>query len=259
LESHLDEYGLSREEAAFLQAVVKAMNRELEGYDLTESMTGSIKQQYDVDEQSLCEQGYLKRHQMGPRVYYTVTRQGQEACGIEKKQGLGIGDFAAETPHRVGSELAARYYESMPDVHVVSTSLRSRGSVLDLQAITAEGDVAAVGEIEAGRVTADGELRRGESPGINDYASIRADAEKLAQYDGDSVWVVRNYEIAGTVLRALVADNLIDIQPDVIERVEDAQMMIQTLQENHVSTVEHDGLDKIVTFRQLRNWLADSD
>jgi len=59
--SHVAKYGITMDEARFMRALVKAMNRELQGYNLTESMIG-IRDQYDIDEEKLIEAGYLKRH-----------------------------------------------------------------------------------------------------------------------------------------------------------------------------------------------------
>ena len=132
IRSHVSEYGITVDEGRFMRAVVKAMNRELEGYDLTDSMR-VIRDQYEVDVQKLIELGHLKQHTgVARRIYYSVTSSGQEACRMEKKQGIAVGDVGADTPHRVGVELAKRYYESLDEVRFAEPTVRKDGNVADL-------------------------------------------------------------------------------------------------------------------------------
>lgn len=251
--SHLAEHGISLDEAAFLRAVVKAMNGELEGYNLTESMT-KIRDKYDINEGKLIEQGYLKRHSgVARRCYYSVTPDGQKACRTAKEHGFMIGDAGDDTPHRVGVELARQVYRA--DERRVEIS---PGSWVDLVvANNYTGERVATIEVEAGRITADPSTPTGASPGINDYSSIRHDYELLAEADGDAVWVVRNHEIAGTVLRALNnADDIsVDLSNDVIRGVESGRVKMDELGEKYIEPMGADGLDEIVTFQQLRNRL----
>ncbi|WP_135535630.1 hypothetical protein [Halostella pelagica] len=255
--SHLDRYGITLDEGRFMRAVVKAMNRELQGYNLTESMIG-IKDQYDIDEEKLIDAGYLKRHTgVDRRAYYTILPTGQQACRAKKKQGREIGDIGADTPHRVGIDLARSYYGSLSEVCRVELAVRENGKVVDLLVIDKEGKRSAIIEVEGGRVNADPNISAHGSSGINNYDSVRADYRMLADSPGESIWVVRNYEIAGTLLRALSSgDNVPFTLPKyIIQSIENTNMRIKTMNKDHIAPLQDDGIHEIVTFRQLRNWL----
>lgn len=253
-QDRLDEHGITRDEAAFIRAVGKAMNGELDGYRLTDSMT-EIKSLYDVDEGKLLEKGYLKRHTgVARRCYYSVTPAGQKAGRITKTHGFTVGDVGDDTPHRVGVELTRQYYASMPNVSRVEISPREDGSVTDLVVVDHDFNKIAIIEVEAGSITADPHIDiTPAAAGINDYESIRGDYRVLAESDGDSIWVVRNHEIAGTVLRALVsADAPVELATDTIQGVESGRIPIGDLMDRHIDPMRADGLDDIVTFQQLR-------
>lgn len=253
---HLSKYEIDQEDAAFMRAVVEAMNGDLDGYDLTKSMAGTIRSQYDVDVDYLVQKGYLREHKLGKRVYYTVTPEGQDACDRRKKSGRNIGDQHDETPHRVGGLLTKLYYEQLPDVRYVDTFVPVNGGILDVKVVGDKGVIVAAGEIESGKVSADGDLGEGETPGTNNYESIRDDAELIAETEGESIWIVRNHEVAGTVLRALNAGDLIDVDNDVIQRVENRTMKIQTLNESVIADIDYNGFDKMITYTQLRRGIV---
>jgi hypothetical protein len=257
-QERLDKYGITRDEAAFIRAVGKAMNGELDGYCLTDSMTG-IKSLYDVDESKLLEKGYLKRHSgVARRCYYSVTPAGQKAGRITKTHGFTVGDVGDDTPHRVGVELTRQYYERQPNVSRVEISPRENGSVTDLVVVDRDFNRIAIVEVEAGSITADPHTDvTPASSGINDYDSIRGDYRVLSKSDGESVWVVRNHEICGTVLRALSsADDIpVDLATDAIQGVESGRIPLNDLMDRHIAPMRADGLDDIVTFQQLRRKL----
>ncbi|MCQ4334989.1 hypothetical protein KM295_16175 [Natronomonas sp. F2-12] len=257
-QDRLDEHGITRDEAAFIRAVGKAMNGELDGYRLTDSMT-DIKSLYDIDEEKLLEEGFLKRHTgVARRCYYSVTPAGQKAGRITKTHGFTVGDVGDDTPHRVGVELTRQYYERQSNVSRVEISPREDGSVIDLVVVDRNFNRIAILEVEAGSITADPHTDvTPASSGINDYASIRGDYRVLAESEGDSIWVVRNHEIAGTVLRALSsADEIpVDLPRDTIQGVESGRIPIDDLNERHIAPMRADGLDDIMTFQQLRRKL----
>ncbi|MFB6178244.1 MAG: hypothetical protein ABEI77_00795 [Halorientalis sp.] len=254
--AHLEKYGITREEAGFMKAVVKAMNGELDGYNLSESMT-QIKELYDIDEDKLQEEGYVKRHSgVARRVYYSVTPEGQKACHRTKKHGFRVGDAGDDTPHRVGVELAQQYYEQLDDVRFVEISPRENGSKTDLVVVSTDFDRIATIEVEGGRVSADPGVPEDASSGINDYSSLRHDYRVLADSDGESVWVVRNHEVAGNVLRALTAgDGLpVTIDRETIRGIESGRVKIGEFNEE-LDLMGADGIDTILTFQMLRNRL----
>ena len=259
--SQLNEYGITKDEARFMRAVVKAMNRDLQGYDLTESMIG-IRNHYDIDEEKLIRAGYLKRHAgVDNRVFYTVTFDGQEACGLQKDQGREVGDIGADTPHRVGIDLARQYYGSLPHVRRVELAVRENGQTSDLLVIDENATRIAIIEVEGGRVEADPYVSDDDRTGITNYDSVRNDYRLLAESDGESVWVVRNYEIAGDVLQILSSGDDIpfELPKDVIQSVRDKKMRITDLNDDHIASLQDDGISEVVTFRQLRNDLKEMD
>ena len=255
--SQVDKYGITMSEARFMRAVVKAMNRDLEGYNLTESMIG-IRDHYDVNEEKLIRAGYLKRHAgVDNRAYFTVTFDGQEACGMQKKQGREIGDIGADTPHRVGIDLARRYYESLPHVWLVELAVRENGRKTDLIVSDENRARIAIIEVEGGRVESDPYVTEEDRTGLTNYDSVQTDYRMLSESDGESVWVVRNYEIAEDVLQILSSGDDIpfELPKDIIQSVGDKKMQIQRLNDAHIAPLQDDGISKVVTFRQLRNKL----
>ena len=256
-DDRLKMYGITRDEAKFMRAVVMAVNGELEGYDLTQSMAATIKSLYDIDEQKLRNAGLIRKH-VGTRrrVYYSVTRRGQEACRKQQKHGPRVGDLGDRTPHRVGVELVRRYYNNRDGVQCVQTHKRANGGVIDAVAMGSGTKTIAAIEVEAGRTSADPDAA-GNGVGINDYDSIRKDYEQLIEAGGEAVWITRNHEIAGTVLRALVSDNSIPVNLSVetIRGVESGRIPMHILQKDHIDAMSAPGLDRIITFGQLRNRL----
>lgn len=258
-DTHLTEHGITRSEASFLRTVVQGMNRDLDGYSLIDSMT-ELKNQFEINEQKLRDKEYIKRHTgASRRAYYSVTRAGQEACRMTKKHGYTVGDLGADTPHRVGMELTRQYYAAQPDTQTVELSPRENGGQLDVVVTDTNGARKATIEVEAGKITADPGEDENTRSGIHNYDSIRKDYQQLAAAGGDAVWVVRNHEIAGTVLRALASgDNpLLNIDRDVIKAVESGRMKIDTFLDNHIAGNDYHGFDDLVTFKQLRQALRD--
>jgi len=255
--NHVRDYGITVDEGRFMKAVVKAMNRELQGYELTKSMR-VIRDKYEIDERKLIELGHLKRHTgANGQIYYSVTASGQKACRTEKEQGIAVGDIGADTPHRVGIELAKRYYESLDEVLFVEPTVRKRGNVADLIVNGRDHSRYATVEVEGGWITADKYETEG-TPGINNYKSIQNDYRQLAQSEGDSVWLVRNYEIVGTVLRALRNDDELGFTFPlaIIKKVENGTLNIETLNEKHIWPLQDDGIGEIATFKQFRNRIS---
>jgi hypothetical protein len=97
--------------------------------------------------------------------------------------------------------------------------------------------------------------------GITNYESVQTDYHVLAASAGTSIWVARNYEIAGDILQALSSGDDIpfEVPKDVYEAVGNKDTRIKDLNEKHLAPLEDDGINKIVTFRQLRNWFKEID
>lgn len=258
---HLHEYEITRREARFMRAVIKGMNNELDGYSLMDSMSTGIKQYYEdtdhsIDVEKLVTQGYLKEHTGAKRrKYYSVTAEGQKACGLTKKKGREIGDVGSDTPHRVGMELAAQYYEAQPDVYNVKRAASEQGNDTDLVAIDEYGDRIAIVEVEGGNISADNIPGDSDFRGIHNYDSIRKDYEILSESDGQSVWVVRNHEIAASVLQALQSSDEItlDIPSEDIQKLKNRKMPFPRFHKKHIASLDDDGIDVMLTYKQLRD------
>jgi len=157
----------------------------------------------------------------------------------------------------VGTELARRNYQSLPDVHMVELAVRRHGQKPDLLVTDKELTQRAVIEVEGGPVLADPNVSEDGRLGLTNYESVQSDYEVLAKSDGNSIWVVRNYEIAGDVLQILSSgDNIpFELSKDVIQSVDNTNMTIPYLNDNHIAPLQDDGISEIATFRQLRNEL----
>lgn len=264
-QSDLREYNITKSEAKFMAAVVKAFNKNLDGYNLTDGMGSHIKEKYDqtgaqIDIDKLISNGYIKEHiGVDRRKYYTVTPEGQEACGIVQQAGREIGDIGAETPHRVGMELTAQYYESQEDVYRVKRAGSEGRHDSDIVVVDNRGERIAIIEVEAGVISADNTQSATNSVGINDYSSINKDYALLAESKGKSVWVVRNYEVAATVLQALVSsdDTDINIPKTEIKKMKNREMPYGRFYNNYITPLDAEGLDIILTYKQLRNKLSE--
>jgi hypothetical protein len=252
---------LSIEELRFMRTVVKGMNQELEGYHLMESMS-RFKTQYDIDEQKLIKSGLLKLHHGSRnRIYYTITTAGQEACGLRQKHKSGEGAINDDTPHRVGIAIAQKYYGKLPvsgEVEVIAGDTDHKN---DLVLNDRQDTQIAVIEVSAGRTSRDANVSENDMPGTNCYESVQDDYQSLANSPGQSVWVVRNHEIAGNVLRALSnGDDIPFTLPrDVIKKVPDGEIKMEGLNENHIKPLEDEGITEIVTYTSLRNYLRKAD
>jgi hypothetical protein len=161
-----------------------------------------------------------------------------EISGVSKKHGEGVGDLGGETPHRVGVDLARRYYTGLDDVGYVQKYVGVDGDDIDFRVIGNEGETIAVGEVE--------------TPGTKDYDSFRKDAEKLAAADGDSVWVLQSRTAVGHVIRAFNASGDIDVPDEIVKRVEGKKMNMEEFNRRFVSEFGFKGIDAVFTYNQLR-------
>lgn len=259
----LDEYGITEEEGKFMKAVVLAMDGELEGYSLVDSMS-EIESEFDVDTQKLIDQGYVEQHTgVDNRAYYTVTSEGQNACNQTKTHGYTVGDLGDNTPHRVGVELVKEYYNAKDNITVghIETSPKRGGEVLDVVVYDDTNTEIAVIEVEAGGVSSDegvdAESMEGHSKKskLQDYEEIRRDYQSMRECDGESVWVVRNAETCGAILRAMRSGDNDDVPFDMsledIKRIENRTMKFSTLNKK-IAEMNDPGVSKILTYKSLR-------
>ncbi len=184
---------LSDDEVRFLRNVVKALNGELEGYDLTESMTkirnlsGS-----NIDEDKLVEAGYLEHHWAGKK-YYWITEKGQDAVNRKLYTGRNYGDLNEKTIHKVFSEYFARYLEYSEGLSVEKYYEPMGGGIVF--------DVAGFSTNEEGNhdLTVIGEVLTSVKP-----ARVVKHFDDFCTIDGvKKFWVVQNYDVAHELVRAL--------------------------------------------------------
>ena len=245
----------TQEDLDFLYTVVEAMNGDLDGYDLTKSMS-AMARQCDVDTEALADDGLLKIHALTKnRTYYTVTTAGQKLCENTKHEGAGTGDRGGDTPHRVGAQLAIDYLERQDDVANVSsfTNLReSSQKKVDVIGKNRDGDITWVVEVESGKTAGEG-TNSNNRVGINDYASIKKDYEELASAkDATALWVVRTKPMAARVLQILNSAQKTDIDTTSVNGGDTG-----AFNEEIIKPGGGDGMDQLLTFGVLRNKLRE--
>ena len=107
---------LNAEELRLLTAIARALQDDLPGWELTESMT-KVVELYNASVDKLEDLGYIKSHTVGgKRRYYTATKAGRDEVNTKKKNGPALGDLGDELPHRVGAKLAADVLSRPDDI-----------------------------------------------------------------------------------------------------------------------------------------------
>ncbi|WP_254824937.1 ATP-binding protein [Haloglomus halophilum] len=99
---------LTVQDRQFLAAIVMTVNGRHPRFDITETMERINSQFPEVDVENLIELGYLEKMTENLRVYYTVTDEGQHACGAKVAFGEDQGDVNEKTYHKVMVEAFAR-------------------------------------------------------------------------------------------------------------------------------------------------------
>jgi DNA helicase HerA-like ATPase len=194
---------LTADEVQFIRNIIKALNGELEGYDLTESMTlirnlsGS-----DIDEKKLIDEDYLEEHWANQK-YYWVTEKGQKAVNRSLYKGRNRGDLHEKTIHKVFSEYFGRFLHHGRGLHVEKYyEPPSGGMVFDVAGFTVGEsgweDLAVIGEVLTS-VKAERVVKHYE-----DFEEFE-DVQKF--------WVVQNYEVAHNLIRALDSAGYINAVP----------------------------------------------
>ncbi|WP_436932028.1 ATP-binding protein [Halosimplex halobium] len=199
-EAGIDE-DLTVEERHFLSAVVTTVNGQHPSFDLLDSMT-HIKSRFpDIDLEGLEELGYLEKHNEIRRTYYTVTREGQRACGAMVATGENQGDVNEKTFHKVMVEAFARSIDADPNnQYFVTKYTPLNGGTSKPDVVAYDGDQPAIL----------GEAISNVHPSLivkhyDDYHAI--DAER-------KVWIVPHISVAWEIARALANEGrIISIPP----------------------------------------------
>jgi hypothetical protein len=191
---------LTVEERHFLAAIVTTVNGNHPAYDVVDSME-RIKSQFDeVDEEKLVELGYLEKQTENLRVYYTVTRDGQRACGAKVATGEDQGDVNEKTYHKVMVEAFARSLARDPNnQYFVKRYVPLHGTDVKPDAVGYDGeDPVVIGEAVS---------NIHPSLIVKHYDDFnRFDVEKR-------IWIVPNLSVAWDIVRALANAGRIDELP----------------------------------------------
>lgn len=200
-QASLSKYNLTREEGAFLQTVIEAINGDTE-YPLTETMT-TIKNAVDVDVERLETDGFIKSHNLVKRgVWYTPLTKAQDAVGVSRKTGRWYGDTGEDTPHKVAVEVTRQYIEHLPGVdRAESYYPLQKEEVADVAGLDANGEVTYVVEIEMGELNT--RESGGDYIGTQNRAAVHKDYEQMAAGDAEVWWVMQNSDVADAMLRHL--------------------------------------------------------
>ncbi|WP_197428333.1 DUF87 domain-containing protein [Halapricum sp. CBA1109] len=194
---------LTADEVQFIRNVIKALNGELEGYELTESMT-TIRNLSggDIDEEKLIEKDYIEEHWANQK-YYWVTEKGQKAVNRSLYKGRNRGDFNEKTIHKVFSEYFAQFLELGRGLHVEKYyEPPSGGMVFDVAGFTVADDgwdeLAVIGEVLT-QVNPAWAVKHYED--FDEFGEVQ------------KYWVVQNYEVAHDLIRALNSAGYINEVP----------------------------------------------
>ncbi|WP_318571279.1 hypothetical protein [Salinigranum marinum] len=188
-----ESHSLTLAEQQFLRDVIKGLNGELEGYDLTQSMT-TIRNGVDgeIDEDRLVEMGYLELQSVNTRKYYYVTPAGQDAVDRTIYSGRNNGDPFEKTVHKVYVEYTARHLRNQGLLVETYYEPMAGGMIFDVAAfLPGDGDgrtLAVIAEV---------------------VTNIRPDLmikhyDDLASFDGvRKMWVVPHTDVAHEIIRVL--------------------------------------------------------
>jgi len=191
---------LTVEERHFLTAIVPPVNGNHPAYDVVNSME-RIKNQFDeVDEEKLIELGYLEKRTENLRVYYTVTRDGQRACGAKVATGEDQGDVNEKTYHKVMVEAFARSLARDPNNHYfVKKYTPLHGTDVKPDVVGYDGkDPVIIGEVIS-----------------NVHPSLMVKHyDDFNRFDVEmKIWIVPNLSVAWDITRALANAGRIDELP----------------------------------------------
>ncbi|WP_251344549.1 ATP-binding protein [Haloplanus halophilus] len=191
---------LTVQERQFLAAIVTTVNGRHPKFDILETMERINSHFPDVDVERLIHLGCLEKVTENLRVYYTVTEDGQRACGARVAYGEDQGDVNEKTYHKVMVEALARTLATDENNHYFVkryTPIFGTDVKPDVVAFTDEKP-AVVGE-------AIWNVRHEHI--VKHYEDFdRFDVEK-------KIWVVPNLSEAKNITRALHNAGLIDEVP----------------------------------------------
>ena len=197
--SGIDE-NLTVQECQFLAAVVTTVNGRHPKFDMLETMKPINSHFSEVDPDQLIDLGYLEKVTENLRVYYTVTEDGQRACGARVAFGEDQGDVNEKTYHKVMVEALARTLAADKSYHYfVKRYTPIFGTDVKPDVVAYKDDKPAV---------------IGEAIWNVSHEHIVKHYEDFNRFDVEKkIWVVPNLSEAKNILRALYNAGLIDEMP----------------------------------------------
>jgi len=231
---------LTEHERRFLRNVIAALNGELDGYDLTQSMT-TVRNRSgsDIDEGKLVEQGYLENPYVGKRKYYYVTEKGQRAVDRKLYTGRDYGDLHEKVHHKVFTECFARYLEQTENHHVEKYYEPMGGGMVF--------DVAGFIDLPGGQrnLTAIGEV----------VTTVKSDRvikhyDDFAQYDGVTKhWVVKDIDVTHELVRVLRDAGRVETAPQ--KSLQNHTRIAEIVFGEHSKWRIHSGSDIVEAVREI--------
>jgi hypothetical protein len=187
------ESGLTDTARQFLRDVIAGINGELDGYDLTQSMT-AIRDaiEGEVDEEQLVEDELLEIQRVYGRKYYYVPPAGQAAVSRKIYAGRNNGDLFEKTAHKVYVEYIARHLRNRGLLVETYYEPMAGGMVFDVAAFLPRDDGSRTLAVIAEVVT-----------NIRPELMVKH-YDDLASFEGvRKMWVVPHTDVAHEIIRAL--------------------------------------------------------
>jgi DNA-binding PadR family transcriptional regulator len=195
-DKELRDRGLSRDDVRFLSRVLDVMNREDDEYALLDSMRQLRDDYEDLHLEQLKDQDLLDEGSAAGRKYYTVLPAGRDLLDKDLDVGPGAGDIGEKTPHKVGVEMLARWFEQLDLITRVETYYEHDSeTVFDVVAFDDANAIAWVGEVELASKDSQDPIR---------------DFEKMGQVEANAIWVFKNREEAETIIDILADAERLD-------------------------------------------------
>ena len=223
--------GVMRDEAAFLELVLDAMNHQLDEYSLEESMTVLEEPFADLDVEALIEKGFLEEHRSFRQKYYTVLPAGRQFLDRSLEAGPGVGDLGEKTPHKAGVVFLEGWLTQQEDVARTEVYYQHReDTVFDVAGFDTADDLIWVGEVE--------------TPSNNSEALV-ADYEKLASVDAAAVWAGEDKSFILDAIETLTDAGKVEFSLSSTQR--------RTISSLRAAIGEYDdpGMTALHTFRSL--------
>ncbi|MFB9809109.1 hypothetical protein ACFFQF_30245 [Haladaptatus pallidirubidus] len=223
--------GVMRDEAAFLEVVLDAMNHQLDEYSLQESMTVLEEPFADLDVEALIQKGFLEEHRSFRQKYYTVLPVGRQFLDRSLEAGPGVGDLGEKTPHKAGVVFLDAWLTQQEDVARTEVYYQHReDTVFDVAGFDTADDLIWVGEVE--------------TPSNNSEALV-ADYEKLASVEAAAVWAGEDKTFILDAIETLTDAGKVEFSLSSTQR--------RTISSLRAAISEYDdpGMTALHTFRSL--------